>query len=116
MTHTHSGPEPALDPHLWAVEQAFRASQQVEQVRRQVTAAQRSAADSFDRSADSQDRAAKVYEEAAERRDPDDREEYREHAACHGELAQEDRRMAQQLRQMAERDSTDNPAPPSSHR
>ena len=106
MTHTHSGPEVALDPNLWAAGQALRAVQRAERVRDRVRVAQRSAADSLEKSAASQEQAAKVYEEAAEHRDSADREEYLEHAARHREFAREDRQMAQQMRQLAEPDST----------
>jgi DNA invertase Pin-like site-specific DNA recombinase len=105
MTNTQSGPEAALAPYLSAAGQAFRAVHRAERARERVRVAQRSAADSVDRSADSQERAAKVYEEAAEQRDPVDREECQEHAARHHRFAQDDRRMAQQLRQMAKGDS-----------
>ena len=104
MTNTQSDHQAALDPYLWAEGQAFRAVHRAEQARERVRVAQRSAADSLEKSAASQERAANVYEEAAEQRDPVDREECQEHAARHHAFAQEDRRIAQQLRRMAESD------------
>ena len=104
MAHTQIGPEAALDPDLWATGQAFRAVHRAERARELLRVAQRSAADSLEKSADSQERAAKVYEEAADQCDPADREECQEHAARHHGFAQEDHRIAQQLRRMAETD------------
>jgi hypothetical protein len=98
MTHTESAPEVAIDPSLWAAEQAFRACHRIEQVRGQVRAAQLSVAASFERSAHSHERVAKIYEH----RKPQGN--YREHAAVHREFAREDRQIAQQLRQMATTD------------
>jgi hypothetical protein len=54
-------------------------------------------------SANSQDRTAKALEEAAEYF-IHHKDEYRGYAARHREFAQDDRRMAEQLRQMAEID------------
>jgi hypothetical protein len=89
MAHTHDGQKAVRDPHFW---------ERVQQVRRQMKASQRSAADSVEKSADSHDRAAKSYEKLAE---CSVRDEYLEHAARHRAFAQEDRRMAEQLRSMA---------------
>ena len=59
-------PEAEPDWDLAAVENAFRVSQQIEQVRHQTKAAQRSAPESIARSADSHDRTAKSYQRLAE--------------------------------------------------
>ena len=103
MANLGNGPEAKYEPQLQAAGQALRASQGAERARRQAKAAQRSAARSLEKSADSQDQTAKAYEEAAEysvRR----RNEFLEAAARHRGFAQEDRRMAQELRQMADSD------------
>ena len=112
MTHTENGHEAEFDPHRRAAEQAFRAGQRAQQERREAREAQRSAADSLDKSADSHQRTAKAYEKAAEYGDRH-RDGFLEAAARHRGFAQQDRCMAQQLRQMAEGDSTGNPARPS---
>lgn len=89
------------DLRLHVAEEVFRAGQRIKKVRRQTKDGQRAAADSFDRSADSHDRAASSYERLAAQ--PNGRhDEYLKHATRHREYAREDRRMAQQLRLLAE--------------
>ena len=110
MTHTRTQSGAGLALDAWVVEQAFRSGQRAERVRGRVRAAQHQKIRSKSGAC------AKVYEEAAELRDPGDREECQEHAARHRAFAQNDHRMAQQLRQMAESDPTANPSAPSSNR
>ena len=83
-------------------EEVCRIDQRVETARRQAGQAQLAAAQAVDKSADCHDRAARSYEQLAEGGGRGD--EYLEHAAVHREFAQEDRRMAQRLRQDAESD------------
>lgn len=108
MTHIEGGYEAGgyeaeLDSHRRAAEQAIRAGQRADQARREARDAQRSAADSLERSANSQERTAKAYEDAAE--NSDRRDEYLAAAARHRQFAQEDHRMAQQLRHMGEKNT-----------
>ena len=68
--------------------------------RRNVNAARRSAAASMCKSAESQDRIAQMYEERTEHGlSHDDLD----HAACHRQFAQYDRRMAKRVRQSADK-------------
>jgi hypothetical protein len=105
MTHTQMHwPEPEPDPHARLAEQAVHAVQRADQALLQATAAQRSAADSLQRSAESHERTAISYELAAERSGQE--LIYLQHAARHRAYADEDRRMAERLRQVAENNAT----------
>lgn len=79
-------------------EEALSANHKAEKARQRAREAQWSAADSLARSADSQDRIAQMYEE---RSAVDGSSDYSQHAACHRQFAEEDRRMAQKLREAA---------------
>jgi hypothetical protein len=91
--------------HLQAIAQAVIAGQRAEQARQSAETARwlaadsvHAAADSLALSADSQDRTAQAFEDAAGRggRLGDF---FRVHAVDHRKFAEEDRRMAQELRQ-----------------
>ncbi len=99
MAEADSSLENDLDPHVrFKAERALLEGQQAEQVRQRTKVAQRSAAEGLDKSADSHDRAALSYEQLAETGD----DGASDHAARHREFAEEDRRIADQLRRMAE--------------
>ena len=100
MAHTHTGFAADFDPHLASPgAEVLRVELQVEQARRRARAAERSAAESFHRSAAMQDEIAQAYETFDEHSAHDD---YRWHAERHRDFAQEDRRIAERLREMAE--------------
>lgn len=90
--------------HLHVMAQAVIAGQRAEQARQSADAARRLAADSVHAaaeslalSADSQDRTAQAFEDAAGRGGRHG-EFFRVHAVDHRRFAEEDRRMAQELR------------------
>jgi uncharacterized membrane-anchored protein YhcB (DUF1043 family) len=100
MANTHSGFAADFDPHLASPgAEVLQVNLQVKQARRGARDAQRSAAKSFDRSAEMQDAIAQAYETFDEHSAHDD---YRWHAERHRDFAQEDRRIAERLREMAE--------------
>ncbi|WP_155764371.1 hypothetical protein [Mycobacterium colombiense] len=105
MVQSVSDGELESSEQLQAVAQAVIAGQRAEQARQAAEAARRlaansvqAAAESLALSADSQDRTAQAFEDAADRGGR--RGAFlRAHAAEHRRFAEEDRRMAQQLRQ-----------------
>jgi hypothetical protein len=112
MAITSGKARPEGDPYRRIAERAFGVDQYIERVRQKATAAQRSAAASMRKSAESQDRIAKMYQDRAEHglfhADALDRDDDLEHAARHRQFAQDDRRMAERLHQIADehRDDT----------
>jgi hypothetical protein len=100
MTRSDGTAEAAPGWPEGAAAAARRAGQRIERARLQTQTTQRSVARSFERSADCHDRTAASYERLAEGTLGGDA--YREHAARHREFAQEDRRLAASMRQMAD--------------
>jgi hypothetical protein len=87
----------ALDPHLQGAEEAFRFGERAERLQQEVRKSQRSAAESFEKCAASHEKTADSYVKLAEFGEGD---EYLRHAARHRAFAQEDREIAERLRQM----------------
>ena len=103
MAQGSSDRGPDSGEQLWLSGDAFRVVEQAERVRQQVRAAQRVTAHQLNTSADSHDRTARSYEDLAKHAAHRDRRDvYLQHAARHRKFAEEDRRMAAQLRQMGE--------------
>jgi hypothetical protein len=104
MTDTYASAWLEPDPNMRLAEQAVHAGARADQALQQAKAAQRSAADSLQRSAESHERTAVSYELAAERSDQQGM--YLQHAARHRAYANEDRQMAERLRQVIDGNAT----------
>jgi hypothetical protein len=87
-----------------ATENLVRLNHRIKEVRQRVRLAQLSAANSIERTAATQDRIAKSYWRLLEYSSDDvDAASCRHHADLHSGFAQDDRRIAERLRMMAER-------------
>jgi len=118
MGITSGNTRPERDPYRRIAEQASEVNRRVERARQMANAAQRSAAASMRKSAESQDRIANMYQERAEHGlfhdDAVDHDDDLDRAARHRQFAQDDRRMAAQSQQDADKhlDDTMRPSGP----